>query len=366
MPSETNEPERLPHDALTRAVQAAFGAGARIATVEPLFGDASSRRYVRLRIAGEQAPSTAVAMLLGEGRFAPTSDELGDGASVDELPFLNVGRYLSARQLPVPAVYHDAAAAAGLLLLEDVGDLTLWAAARDAPAERTALFGAAVDMLVTLQVAGVREPDPACYAFRRRFDGGLARWELGHFIEHGVETRHGRRLAPAERTALLEDLAPVVEPFAAAELVLAHRDFMAWNLHVQDGHLRLIDFQDALLAPDAFDLAQLLTDRSTGTLIPPALEDALIARFRAGRATAGLPLRPGFTTRYRLCALQHALKVIGRFYFLERVKRKPGYLAYLPAVYAVARRMFAAFPALAPVRARLATHVPELAEATGR
>ena len=62
-----------------------------------------------------------------------------------------------------------------------------------------------------------------------------------------------------------------------------------------------------------------------------------------------------------MCALHRALKVIGRFYYLERVLGKAGYLAYLPGVYAVARRMLAALPALESVRGRLATHVPELA-----
>jgi hypothetical protein len=52
--------------------------------------------------------------------------------------------------------------------------------------------------------------------------------------------------------------------------------------------------------------------------------------------------------------------VIGRFYFLERVKGKPGYLAYLPAVYAVGRRLLAALPALEPARRRIAAYVPEL------
>ena len=53
--------------------------------------------------------------------------------------------------------------------------------------------------------------------------------------------------------------------------------------------------------------------------------------------------------------------MIGRFYYLERVLGKPGYLAYLPGVYAVGRRMLAALPELASVRSRLAAHVPELA-----
>ena len=357
-------PAAIPDEALARAVRAAFGDGARIADVVALAGDASSRRYVRLHLTnGGTAPPSTVVMLLGADRFPLGTDELGARPAGDELPFVNVARYLAARGLAVPAIYLDASRAEGLLLLEDVGDTTLWAAAAARPAAAWELFEAAADLLVALQVAGATAPDPACYAFRQRFDGRLARWELEHFVEHGIETRHGCRLAPAERAGLLDALGPIAGPFESGQPVLTHRDFMAWNLHVQNGRLRLIDFQDALLGPDAYDLAALLTDRTTGTIITPALEERLIAHFCRARAAAGLPVAGGaadFLARYRCCALQRALKVIGRFYFLERVKGKPGYLAYLPGVYAVARRMLAALPAITGLQGRLAVHVPEL------
>ena len=353
--------ETLPHAALSRAVRAAFGADVSIRASERLRGDASSRSYVRLHLDGGRAPATVVAMLLGSDRAPLGSDELGGDTDVTELPFVNVGRYLAARGLPVPAVHHDATETDHLLLLEDVGDTTLWAAAQASPGDVARLFDAAVDLLVDLQAAGTRDPDPRCHAFRQRFDGRLARWELEHFVEHGIETRHGRALPPPERAALLATLAPLAAPFDAAASTLVHRDFMAWNLHLQGSRLRLIDFQDALLGPDAYDLAALLTDRTTGTLVTPALEASLIARFVEARAHAGLPVAGDVASRMRACALHRALKVIGRFYFLERVKGKPGYLAYLPSVYAAARRCFAASPAWADIQARVAAHVPELA-----
>ncbi len=357
-------PAPIPDESLARAVRAAFGAGASVAAAEPLTGDASSRRYVRVHLRGGSAPRSAVAMLIGtEQRFGPGADEFA-GPIVDaELPFVNVARWLVARGLAVPAIYHDAAATDSLLLLEDVGDASLWAAASARPDDAPALFTAAVDLLVALQVAGVRAPDPACRAFRQRFDARLALWELEHFVEHGIETRHATALAPAVRGSLLAALEPLVAPFAAEDRVLVHRDFMAWNIHVTDGHLRLIDFQDALLGPDAYDLAALLTDRTTGTIVGPALEARLVEHFREARAAAGLPVVGELAARFRACALHRALKVIGRFYFLERVLGKPGYLAYLPGVYAVARRMFDSIPELAAVRARLVAWVPELAPA---
>jgi N-acetylmuramate 1-kinase len=355
----------IPHEALARAVRAAFGAATTIVAAEPLAGDASSRRYVRLRLSDGAAPPTAVAVLLGADRLPLGSDailrtEISGTAENEELPFVNVGRWLAAHGFGVPTLHHHAAAD-GLLILEDVGNTTLWAAANARPADARRLFAAAVDLLVALQVAGARHPDPSCRAFGQRFDGHLARWELAHFVEHGIETRHRRTLDRAERAALLAALEPLAAPFETAEPVLVHRDFMAWNIHVQGGRLRLIDFQDALLGPDAYDLAALLTDRTTGALIDAGLEAELLAHFTAARARSGLPVTGDLAERYRSCALQRALKVIGRFHYLECVLGKPGYLAYLPGVYAVARRMLDALPALAPARARLAAHVPELA-----
>jgi aminoglycoside/choline kinase family phosphotransferase len=344
-----------------RAVRDAFGPGAAVEAIEPLHGDASSRRYLRARLAGAAVP-TCVVMLLGEGRFVGGADELGGGAAPGELPFVNVGRYLAAHDFPVPRLYADRARDAGLLVLEDVGDVTLWSAVDAEPARTASLFGDAVDLLVRLQRAGAQAPDAGCVAFRRRFDAALARAELAHYVDHGIETRHGVVLSAGERAELLALLEPVVTPFDGGPLVLSHRDYMAWNLHVSEGRLRLIDFQDALIAPDAFDLAQLLTDRTTEQRVDATLERALVARFEAGSAAAGIPLAPGFADRYRRCALQHVFKVIGRFHLLELVKRKPGYLAYLPSVYAVGRRMLGALPELAPALPVLRRWTPELLE----
>src|SRR5437868_3468935 len=80
------------HARFERAVHDAFGPDARVVATTPLHGDASSRRYVRLGLAGP-APAQVVVMVLGEGRFTGGSDELGGGAS-SELPFVNVARWL--------------------------------------------------------------------------------------------------------------------------------------------------------------------------------------------------------------------------------------------------------------------------------
>ena len=230
---------------------------------------------------------------------------------------MNVGRWLAAHGFPVPALYADRAREDGLLLLEDVGDTTLWAAVAGRRRRATRPLFAAPSICSSrcrsrARASRRRAASPSA----RRFDGALARAELEHFVDHGIETRHGTTLAADERATLLAELAPLRAPFVDGPFVLSHRDYMAWNIHVQDGALRLIDFQDALLAPDAFDLAQLLTDRTTDPSASTArsttrwsrASSAAMARRRACRVA------DGFADRYHRCALQHALKVIGRFY----------------------------------------------------
>jgi len=344
---------------LAAAVAKAFGPHARVRGAERLHGDASSRAYVRLRLTGAPVES-AVAMLLPAE--PARSDELSHDAPPPTLPFVSVATYLAREGLRVPEIHLDASDD-GLLLVEDIGDVTLWRAVDAAPAEAVPRFAEAVDLLVRLQIAGREHPDPACPAFDRRFDAALARAELAHFVDHGIETRRGIRLSPTERDEILAALDPLTGPFSDGPRVLAHRDYMAWNLHVHPatGALVLIDFQDALFAPDAFDLAQLLTDRTTITRLPRAARDALVDRFEAARAAAGFPTPPGLRERIECCALQHALKVIGRFHYLEVVVGKPGYLAYLPSVYAVARESLRRVAGGESMTAVLAPWVPELA-----
>jgi aminoglycoside/choline kinase family phosphotransferase len=341
--------ERL-HDAFARAVRTCFGTTAGLDAVTALAGDASSRRYYRLRLRGAAAPPTAVAMVLGPDRLPLSSEELTVFATPPaELPYINVGRFLERIGVCIPALYH-AALADSVLLLEDVGDRTLRAAAEaadDATVRR--LYAAAIDQLVRLQVEGTRRADPACLAFQQRFDRRLFMWEFDHFLEYGLPPD-----AAAVRERLRDAFAPIAERLAAAPAVLAHRDFHSWNLHVQDGAIRVLDFQDALLAPAAYDLASLLTDRDTAVVLPPAREDACIAYYLDARRARGLADDPAaFREQYTLCVLQRALKVVGRFRYLDRVKGKSGHLRYLPHVLAQARRSLATAADIGVLRAAL-------------
>jgi hypothetical protein len=340
------QPENPPAlaEVFSRALSASFGSSATLAGVRALAGDASSRRYFRLAVEGAPgAPPSVIVMVLGPDRLPLSSAELTVFATPPtELPFVNVGRYLARIGVRIPRLFHHDVDA-GVLLLEDVGDTTLRAATGGAPeAEVLGLYRLAIDQLIRLQVAGTREADPACVAFQQRFDRRLFAWEFDHFLEYGIPTAPTSAHAP-----LRAAFAGVAERLGEAPPCLAHRDFHAWNLHVHGGEICVLDFQDALLAPATYDVASLLTDRDTATVISPALETALIAyyveaRERAGGAPADLP---AVREQYFLCVLQRALKVVGRFHYLAAVKGKRGYLAFLPHVGAQARRALEALPA---------------------
>src|SRR2546430_10282357 len=99
--------EPLPLEALAQAVRAAFGAGVRIVAAEPLAGDASTRRYVRLRLAGAAEPPTAVAMLLRADRLPLRSEGIGRAVGGDQTPVVNLRRQLGSCGLPGPSRHHS-------------------------------------------------------------------------------------------------------------------------------------------------------------------------------------------------------------------------------------------------------------------
>src|SRR5882724_8451543 len=205
------------------------------ATIASLAGDASSRRYYRVRWTAAPV-ATAVLMVQSGSGLSISSDELSSVGEVSEMPFLNVQRYLAANDIAVPAVFATDEAR-GLVLLEDVGDTTLWHAASAAGPE--ALFRRAIDELVALQKAGEQRPDPACIAFRQRFDAKLFRWEFEHFLEYGFS---GRRARDEDLTSLRRRFEELADALATGPVALTHRDYHSWNLFVHDGRIRVIDF----------------------------------------------------------------------------------------------------------------------------
>lgn len=310
--------------------------GACIAGREPLAGDASARRYVRLRLAGD-APETTVAMLLPEGAAGASEELTAAGEARRELPFVDVGRFLDRHGVPVPAIHADAADE-GVLLLEDIGDRPLAEGLGRDPAP----LREAVDVLARLSSLSTAH-ESECGALRQRYDRDLIGRELEVVHTHGfADLPGGTPRRPGSDPALEAALARLGDDVAALPTVLMHRDYHAWNLHLAPGNrLVVIDFQDALLGPALYDLASLFTDRDSHRFVDPAAEPDLVERYAERLRVhggpdlgSGAPLRQAWFT----AVAYRTLRVLGRFGFLALERGKPGYLRFVEPMARQTRR----------------------------
>lgn len=344
-------------------VRACFGAECRLLSVIPLAGDASSRRYYRALLSGGAAPPSAVVMELAGSALPLSSEELAlFEEPPKELPFLNLHRFLERVGVRVPALYGHWVDQ-GMLLLEDLGDRSLWDFAQGLPPDEILhWYYKAIDQLALIQIAGTKAREDSCIAFQQRFDLRLYMWEFDHFIEYGLEKRPGRTLASEEKATLRRRFEEISRRLDSQPACLNHRDFHSWNLMVADGGIAVIDFQDALLAPPQYDLASLLNDRETDALIRPEMEDQLIGYYLERRREAGAQTvnRDEFQEVYILSALQRDFKVVGRFHYLDRVKGKPGYKKYLPPTLRRLKRNLLKLPQTEKLVPLLAPHFEEM------
>jgi len=324
------------------------------ADVSELAGDASTRRYYRVRpLPG--APLSSVVVMRYPDEAPP----------VPELPFLNVHRYLTAAGIPVPALLRSDPNA-NLLFLEDAGDTMLEDAVRGHGAcGCLGLYEQCVEILVRIQSEGTRALDGNAIPPRLSFDVAKFAEEIDFFLLHAVREFGGIPLSEREERAIRDLFLPFLEQMSAFPRVLAHRDYHSRNVMVlgpakTPGHrnLRILDFQDARMGNVFYDLASLLRD-SYVTLPEDAVEDLRYAWRNAAtaelRSAAGDP--GAFSWRFDLAALQRNVKAIGTFGNQAHNRGKRIYLRFIPPTVAHLRGNFERNP---PMRALAGTLLPIL------
>ena len=272
------------------------------------------------------------------------------------LPFVVVADLLEKMMIPVPGIL-DQAADLGILALQDLGDVTLQAHVGTAPAaDHTALYHEAVALITTIQARGREVASPALLPFTRAFDTHKLTWELEFFVSHFLEAYRGIALEPTARTVLSGEFDRLVRDLAAESRVLCHRDFHSRNLMLHGDRLVVIDFQDARLGPDTYDLVSLLRD-SYADLTADTVED-LIDEFRT--CSGATESRQAFRQRFDAMALQRNLKALGMFGYQTAVRRNPVYLQYIPRTLRYVRDTLCRHRQFARLQQALAVHLPEL------
>jgi aminoglycoside/choline kinase family phosphotransferase len=187
------------------------------------------------------------------------------------------------------------------------------------------------------------------------FDTAKLDWEMDFFVRHFLEGYRGVVLSDAERAELRAALSEMTTALAAEPRVLCPRDYHSRNLMLADGTRYIIDFQDARMGPDTYDLVSLLRDSYVD--LPDALVDAVVDDYlrltdRAGDGAA-------FRARFERMALQRNLKALGTFGYQATMRQNPVYMQYIPRTVRYVRHAFDRGDRFERIRAALAPHVEE-------
>lgn len=306
--------------------------GTAVRELVALPGGAGARRYWRVRFADSE---TAVLM-----HAVPEDPEilpLALRAQGEAIPFVEVSAFLARHDLPVPRI-HAVEPRERWVLLEDLGDVHLL----DLPSrERSGRLREAIELLARVHAIAREDALP----FRREFDESWVRFELRTFAEHGLESRWHAALAPE-----LDELARAISKLPR---VLCLRDYQSQNLMIDpSGCLRLLDYQDALLAPAELDLAAFIFDSYLE--IGESERAGLLERYWSARGGDPDP------AAFALLTVQRKCKDYGRFRFVTQVKHDARYAAF------VERAREAVLEALPRLPARQRGLAELLTEALGR
>ena len=293
---------------------------------QALAGDASSRRFVRLRSADGD---TVVLM-----DAPPPHNDLA--------AFKRVAELLRGLNLSVPAILR-ADPDRGFLLVEDFGD-AVFANLLDARRDPLPLYGLAVDMLIALH---------------QRFQGAddLPRYDADLFAEQAA--LFADLFAPAaDRAAFVAAWRRALVAADALPRSLLLRDCFAGNLvHLPDRPdvkaCGLLDFQDAGVGPVAYDLMSLIEDARRD--VPEVVAKMAVDRYLAAFSEID---RGDFEAACSVLAAQRHARIIAVFTRLARTAGKDAYLRHLPRCRRMLRQRLT-HPALAEVDAWIRTHTPE-------
>lgn len=316
------------------------GSGWKDSELFPLAGDASFRRYIRIKHGGKSA------MLMD----APPGKE-------DVRPYVMIADYLCRYGYSAPKLLAQDAPG-GLLLLEDLGDdsftLMLKAAGEQKSVLEEELYSSAVDLLAEWHGGNAGFTDGAKLPLAP-YDEPLLMREVQLFSDWYLPQVLGKDRAEslkAEYAALWKGIIAAA-PLQAQYWV--HRDYHADNLMwlpKRSGTQRvgLLDFQDGVYGDAAYDMVSLLEDARRD--VPPMLADRMIARYL--RAT-GMD-KERFMTAYAVLGAQRNSKIVGIFSRLAARDNKFQYLDFLPRVWRYLEHDLQ-HPALAKLKAWLDAHI---------
>lgn len=298
--------------------------------IVPASADASFRRYFRLSL-----PDGTTRILMD----APPEHE-------DCRPFIKVAALLAKADLAAPRVL-DQDLEQGFLLLTDLGRIGYLEALNADLSLADTLIRPVLDILVRWQLASSAATLPP-------YDAALLRRELELFPEWFIGRHLGVTLADNEKLLLERSFKYLINSALNQPKVYVHRDFMPRNLMLVESEQVLtpaiIDFQDAVYGPIAYDVVSLFRDAFISW--DEEQEIDWVVRYWEKARAAGLPVRADFGDfwrEYELMGLQRHLKVLGIFCRLKYRDGKDKYIEDLPRFMRYAKKTAGRYLPLKPL-----------------
>ena len=339
------------------------GSGYAEAERKRIQGDASTRSYERLRLGDQRA------VLMNAPR-RPDGPPVRDGKpysaivhlAEDVKPFVAMANGLGQFGFSSPQIF-EADIDEGLLIIEDFGSEFVVAGEPPAPVEER--YAAAVDMLAALHGLHLPEVLPVAPHVQHklpRYDLDAMLMEAELLLDWYLPSL-GAKISDATRTVYVAMWREALQTAIETDITWVLRDFHSPNLMWlpdREGVAKvgLLDFQDTVLGPAAYDLASLLQDARVD--VPDTMEVSLLGRYVQKRREAHPDFdSPAFIKTYATMAAQRASKILGIFARLDRRDNKPQYLRHIPRVWAYLQRSLT-HPSLATLHGWYSVHVPKL------
>ncbi len=310
-------------------------AGAADAVRTHLVGDASTRAYETV-----DSPETDRRILMNAPR-RPDGPPIRDGKPYSAIahlaesvtPFAAIARALTDAGFAAPRIFASDLDA-GLLLIEHLGTETMLDA-HGVPIEERYL--AAAGLLASLHERPWPrevEVEPGIVHRIPDYDRDALHIETELLTDWYLPFVQDRQADPDQRRRFRQAWDRLFDRLGHAEKSLVLRDYHSPNViwrGDREGEQRigLIDFQDALIGPSAYDVASLAFDARV--TVPPALERRIAEAYLSARGFEGAD-REAFEEAYAITAAQRNSKILGIFVRLDRRDGKPAYLKHLPRI----------------------------------
>lgn len=329
-----------------------------------LSGDASNRRYETVEKEGRRLVLMDAPPDPNDKPLEETGRTYSDIAhlATDCLPFVAIDHFLVGNGIHAPKIEcYDIQR--GFILLEDFGPTGFTPLLKDVdPASDLVikLYGHATDLLCDhhkTKAPEVIQVEPGLLYALPPYDDDALLIEVSLFIDWYLKEVEGAEPSAPRRDAFLDLWRELLKKVARDDDVLVMRDYHSPNLHwfeTANGTDRVgvIDFQDGLAGPRAYDLASLLQDARRD--VPAHIEAELFERYVRG--CAGLDAE-AFRRDYAIIAAQRVTKILGIFIRLWRRDGKKGYLQHIPRLWDYLDRSLA-HPVLLPLQGWLDQNIP--------